>query len=80
MRFSILSALLYLLPTALLAANLEIDYLTPEITCKRKTKNGDDVSMHYRGTLHSTGDEFDASYNRGTPLSFKLGTGRVIKG
>jgi hypothetical protein len=43
MRFSILP-LLALLPLSL-ASNLEIDYLTPEITCERKTKNGDHVSM-----------------------------------
>ena len=27
-----------------------------------------------------TGEEFDASWNRGTPLRFPLGTGRVIAG
>ena len=26
------------------------------------------------------GSEFDASYNRGTPLSFHVGKGQVIKG
>ena len=26
------------------------------------------------------GSEFDASYNRGTPLSFNVGSGQVIKG
>ena len=36
--------------------------------------------MHYRGTLQADGKEFDASYKRGTPLSFQLGAGRVIKG
>jgi FK506-binding protein 2 len=34
----------------------------------------------YRGTLHSDGSQFDASYDRGQPLDFALGTGRVIKG
>lgn len=63
-----------------LASNLEIDYLTPAITCTRKTKDGDHVSMHYRGTLHADGSQFDASYDRGKPLEFALGTGRVIKG
>ena len=33
-----------------------------------------------RGTLESDGSEFDASYNRGQPLSFKVGSGQVIKG
>ena len=29
---------------------------------------------------HSTGEEFDASYNRGEPLKFRLGVGQVIQG
>ena len=38
------------------------------------------VSVHYVGVAHSTGEEFDASYNRGTPLQFRLGVGQVIAG
>ena len=30
---------------------------------------GDTVSVHYVGVAHSTGEEFDASYNRGTRWS-----------
>lgn len=41
---------------------------------------GSVVSVHYVGVAHSTGDEFDASYNRGAPLDFPLGAGRVIQG
>jgi peptidylprolyl isomerase len=41
---------------------------------------GDTVAVHYVGVAYSTGEEFDASYNRGEPLSFRLGTGRVIAG
>ena len=41
---------------------------------------GKTVSVHYVGVAHSTGEEFDASYNRGEPLSFRLGTGQVISG
>ncbi len=41
---------------------------------------GSTVSVHYVGVAHSTGEEFDASYNRGTPLSFRLGVGQVISG
>lgn len=41
---------------------------------------GSTVSVHYVGVAHSTGEEFDASYNRGTPLQFRLGAGQVIKG
>lgn len=41
---------------------------------------GNTVSVHYVGVAHSTGEEFDASYNRGEPLQFRLGTGQVIAG
>ncbi|KAB8336750.1 hypothetical protein FH972_021059 [Carpinus fangiana] len=47
---------------------------------KRRTKRGDTIDVHYRGTLQSDGKEFDASYNRGQPLSFTVGKGQVIKG
>ena len=43
-----------------------------------EAKAGDTVAVHYVGVAHSTGEEFDASYNRGTPLQFKLGVGMVI--
>src|ERR1700710_673586 len=38
------------------------------------------VVAHYVGVAHSSGEEFDASYNRGEPLSFRLGVGQVISG
>ena len=41
---------------------------------------GSTVSVHYVGVAHSTGEEFDASYNRGAPLDFRLGIGQVISG
>ena len=41
---------------------------------------GKTVSVHYVGVAHSSGEEFDASYNRGQPLSFRLGAGQVISG
>lgn len=70
---------LLLLASQALTAELGIQ-TTNEVTCARKTGKGDTVQMHYRGRLQDSGEEFDASYNRGTPLSFKIGTGRVIKG
>ena len=42
--------------------------------------SGSTVSVHYVGVAHSTGEEFDASYNRGAPLQFRLGVGQVISG
>ena len=41
---------------------------------------GSTVSVHYVGVSFSTGEEFDASWNRGQPFSFKLGKGQVIPG
>jgi peptidylprolyl isomerase len=41
---------------------------------------GTKVSVHYVGVAFSTGDEFDASWNRGQPFEFKLGKGQVIPG
>ncbi|MEC3993112.1 FKBP-type peptidyl-prolyl cis-trans isomerase [Actinacidiphila sp. DG2A-62] len=41
---------------------------------------GDNVSVHYVGVAFSSGEEFDASWNRGAPLSFQLGAGQVIPG
>ncbi|MFT4008985.1 MAG: FKBP-type peptidyl-prolyl cis-trans isomerase [Nocardioidaceae bacterium] len=41
---------------------------------------GNTVSVHYVGVAHSTGEQFDASYDRGSPLQFRLGAGQVISG
>ena len=41
---------------------------------------GSTVKAHYVGVAHSTGEEFDASWNRGAPLEFRLGVGMVIAG
>lgn len=40
---------------------------------------GDTVSAHYVGTL-TDGRVFDSSRDRGTPISFTLGVGQVIRG
>ena len=36
--------------------------------------------VHYVGVAYSTGEEFDASWNRGEPFAFPLGAGAVIAG
>ena len=47
---------------------------------------GSTVYMHYTGWLYKPmavkqhGRQFDSSFDRGQPLDFVLGTGRVIKG
>jgi peptidylprolyl isomerase len=43
-------------------------------------KAGDTVAVHYVGVAWSTGEEFDSSWDRGAPLRFPLGAGRVIAG
>ena len=45
-----------------------------------KAKKGDTVSMQYVGLTWSTSVEFDASWDRGEPYTFKLGEGKVIAG
>ncbi|KAG0444782.1 hypothetical protein HPB47_013386 [Ixodes persulcatus] len=50
----------------------------PEV-CDTKSRKGDVLHMHYKGTLED-GTEFDNSYKRGDPLSFTLGSGQVIRG
>lgn len=43
-----------------------------------KAKKGDQVKVHYKGTLNS-GEQFDSSEGR-EPLSFTVGAGQMIKG
>ena len=59
-------------------ADLEITDVT--VGDGEEAKSGQRVSVHYVGVAHSTGEEFDASYNRGQPLQFQLGVGQVISG
>ena len=46
----------------------------PEATSGRR------CTMHYVGVAWSTGTQFDASWDRGSPFSFGLGAGEVISG
>ncbi len=41
---------------------------------------GNTVWTHYVGVAWSTGEQFDASWDRGQPLSFRVGVGQVIQG
>lgn len=45
-----------------------------------EAKPGAKVTVHYVGVAFSTGEEFDASWNRGSPFQFQLGGGQVIAG
>jgi peptidylprolyl isomerase len=46
----------------------------------RGAEPGDTLVVHYVGVAYSTGEEFDASWNTGTPFPVSLGTGGVIPG
>jgi peptidylprolyl isomerase len=41
---------------------------------------GAKVSVHYVGVSFLTGEQFDASWDRGQPFEFRLGKGQVIPG
>ncbi|HEX3753125.1 MAG TPA: FKBP-type peptidyl-prolyl cis-trans isomerase [Streptosporangiaceae bacterium] len=59
-------------------ADLQITEIT--VGDGAEAKAGDYVQVHYVGVAYSTGEEFDSSYDRGDPLGFQLGAGRVIAG
>jgi len=58
------------------------DLLIEEITVGTgaEAKPGDTAVVHYVGVGVSSGEEFDASWNRGDTFSFPLGAGHVIMG
>jgi len=45
-----------------------------------EARSGQQVEVHYVGVSHSTGQEFDASWDRGSTFRFMLGAGHVISG
>lgn len=45
-----------------------------------EAKSGDEVEVQYVGIGFDTGKEFDASWDRGEPFTFKLDAGMVIPG
>ncbi|KAK9240183.1 hypothetical protein V1525DRAFT_396192 [Lipomyces kononenkoae] len=63
------------------AADLQIGITKkiPKEQCKRKSRNGDLVYIHYTGRLKD-GTVFDSSIGRDSPFQFTLGQGQVIAG
>lgn len=56
-----------------------LHYVVEEQGSGPEVDQGDEVSVHYRGMLLD-GTPFDASYDRGEPLTFNVGEGKVIPG
>ena len=59
------------------ASGLQFEDLTPGTGAQPQA--GQSVQVHYTGWL-TDGKKFDSSVDRGTPFSFVLGQGMVIKG
>lgn len=57
---------------------LEIDDIT--VGDGEEAGSGQVVEVHYVGVSWSTGDQFDASWDRGDTFKFTLGKGHVISG
>ncbi|HEX8737642.1 MAG TPA: FKBP-type peptidyl-prolyl cis-trans isomerase [Pyrinomonadaceae bacterium] len=56
-----------------------LTYIITQKGTGAQLKAGDTVMVHYTGLLTS-GKMFDSSVERGEPISFELGAGKVIKG
>lgn len=56
-----------------------LQYEDMEVGTGASPEAGQNVEVHYTGYL-TDGSKFDSSVDRGTPFSFPLGAGRVIKG
>jgi FKBP-type peptidyl-prolyl cis-trans isomerase len=58
-----------------------LQYIDVQTGCGPAAKSGNTISVEYTGWLQSSGKKFDSSYDRnGSPFSFPLGQGQVIKG
>lgn len=66
-------------PSAATTTPSGLTYVVTRRGTGQQLKSGDVVSVHYTGLL-TNGTKFDSSLDRGEPISFPLGAGRVIKG
>ncbi len=56
-----------------------LKYVDEVVGTGESPKPGQNITVNYIGTLVN-GTKFDSSYDSGKPLSFRIGTGRVIQG
>jgi FKBP-type peptidyl-prolyl cis-trans isomerase FkpA len=76
-RLAVIFAVLVLAMSASRAEYLEVEDIT--VGVGQAAQSGDTIFVHYTGWLAS-GKKFDSSRDRGTPFSFRLGSGQVIQG
>jgi peptidylprolyl isomerase len=57
-----------------------LKYIDIEVGSGAAPQTGQTVVLTYTGWLAADGTKFDASVDHGQPLSFAIGTGKVIKG
>lgn len=60
-----------------------LQYEETQVGTGTQAQAGQYVHVHYTGWLFENGQQgakFDSSHDRGQPIAFALGTGRVIKG
>jgi len=61
-------------------SGLKIEHVSRPDACTKTAESGNQLSMHYTGTLLSDGTKFDSSVDRNEAFKFQLGVGQVIKG
>ena len=59
-------------------SELQIDDV--EVGTGSEATVGSEVDVHYVGVSWSTGEQFDATWDRGDTFGFRLGRGQVIEG
>lgn len=62
--------------------DIPFELVTEDLTVGEgaEATSGSSVSVHYVGVAFRSGVEFDASWDRGQPFTFRLGKGQVIPG
>lgn len=82
MKLLLLAALLALASGALIPEpEVEIEVLEKPFLCRRQSKYGDMLLVHFEGFLQKNGSRFHSTYTEGNqPVWFTLGIKEVVKG